>query len=31
MLCPNCHSLTDTYGGKNIRRRRSLQDPREAV
>ncbi|HUN28621.1 MAG TPA: HNH endonuclease signature motif containing protein [Alphaproteobacteria bacterium] len=26
MLCPNCHSQTDTYGGKNARRRRSLQD-----
>lgn len=26
MLCPNCHSQTETYGGRNIRRRRSLQD-----
>jgi hypothetical protein len=22
MLCPNCHSQTETYGGKNVRRRR---------
>jgi Zn finger protein HypA/HybF involved in hydrogenase expression len=22
MLCPNCHSQTDTYGGKNMRRKR---------
>ena len=22
MLCPNCHSLTDTYGGRNGHRRR---------
>lgn len=21
-LCPNCHALTPTYGGKNVRRRR---------
>jgi hypothetical protein len=26
MLCPNCHSQTDTYGGKNIVRRRCLQE-----
>lgn len=25
-LCPNCHSQTATYGGRNARRRRSLQD-----
>ena len=31
MLCPNCHSQTETYGGKNMRRRRRLQDPREAA
>lgn len=24
MLCPNCHSQTDTYGAKNVRRRRYL-------
>lgn len=22
MLCPNCHSLTETYGGRNVRRKR---------
>jgi len=29
MLCPNCHSQTETYGGRNIRQRRlrSLQEP----
>lgn len=29
MLCPNCHSQTATYGGRNKleRRRRSLQEP----
>jgi 5-methylcytosine-specific restriction endonuclease McrA len=26
MLCPNCHSQTETYGGKNRKRRRALQD-----
>ena len=26
MLCPNCHSQTATYGGKNLKLRRSLQD-----
>lgn len=27
MLCPNCHSQTETYGGRNAkRRRRSLQE-----
>jgi 5-methylcytosine-specific restriction endonuclease McrA len=26
MLCPNCHSQTDTYGGRNARRRKRLQD-----
>lgn len=31
MLCPNCHSQTETYGGRNLRRRQSLQDPGEAV
>ena len=30
MLCPNCHSQTDTYGGRNKRRRR-LQEGGEAV
>jgi hypothetical protein len=23
ILCPNCHSQTDTYGGRNGRRRRN--------
>ncbi len=27
MLCPNCHSQTETYGAKNRRRLRLLQDP----
>lgn len=27
MLCPNCHSQTDSYGGRNSKRRRRLQDP----
>jgi hypothetical protein len=31
MLCPNCHSQTETYSGKNMRRFRSLQDPPEVV
>lgn len=31
MLCPNCHSLTETYGGRNKKRRRRLQDSGEAV
>jgi hypothetical protein len=26
MLCPNCHSQTDTYGGKNAKRRRRLHE-----
>lgn len=26
MLCPNCHSQTETYGGRNARRAGSLQD-----
>jgi 5-methylcytosine-specific restriction endonuclease McrA len=26
MLCPNCHAQTETYGGRNARRRRHLQD-----
>jgi hypothetical protein len=26
MLCPNCHSQTETYSGKNAKRVRSLQD-----
>lgn len=25
MLCPNCHSQTDTYGGRNGHRRRKIQ------
>lgn len=32
MLCPNCHSQTPTYGGRNVKRRtRRLQDPSEGV
>lgn len=31
MLCPNCHSQTETYGGKNMKRRRSLHDRLAAV
>lgn len=31
MLCPNCHSQTNTYGGRNLRRLRALQEPPEAV
>lgn len=27
ILCPNCHALTDTWCGKNIRRRRQADDP----
>jgi 5-methylcytosine-specific restriction endonuclease McrA len=26
MLCPNCHSQTPTYGGRNTRRARRLQE-----
>ena len=28
LLCPNCHAQTDTYRGRNIRRRRTLSDVR---
>jgi 5-methylcytosine-specific restriction endonuclease McrA len=31
MLCPNCHSQTPTYGGRNLRRKGQLQDGQEAV
>jgi 5-methylcytosine-specific restriction endonuclease McrA len=31
MLCPNCHSQTDTYGAKNKGRQKALQDPSQAV
>jgi 5-methylcytosine-specific restriction endonuclease McrA len=32
MLCPNCHSQTETYAGRNAKKRRqSLQDPRSPV
>lgn len=31
MLCPNCHSQTETYGGRNMKRRRRLQDQGPAV
>jgi hypothetical protein len=27
LLCPNCHSLTDTYGGRNGHRRRKPRRP----
>lgn len=27
MLCPNCHSQTPTYSGRNAKLRRGLQDP----
>jgi 5-methylcytosine-specific restriction endonuclease McrA len=26
MLCPNCHSQTETYSGHNARRNRQLQE-----
>lgn len=26
MLCPNCHSQTETYSGRNAKRKRRLQD-----
>ncbi len=31
MLCPNCHSQTPTYGGRNAKRRRGLQEPGATV
>jgi 5-methylcytosine-specific restriction endonuclease McrA len=31
MLCPNCHSQTETYGGRNMKRRRRLQDDGRSV
>jgi 5-methylcytosine-specific restriction endonuclease McrA len=31
MLCPNCHSQTPTYGGRNLRRKRLLQEPQVNV
>ena len=31
MLCPNCHSQTPIYSGKNVKRRKPLQEPPEAV
>lgn len=31
MLCPNCHSQTETYGGRNMKRRKRLQDGGQAV
>jgi len=31
MLCPNCHSQTETYGGRNLRKRRQLQGPPQVV
>ena len=31
MLCPNCHSQTPTYSGRNVKRRPRLQEPSPAV
>ncbi|MDQ2865095.1 MAG: hypothetical protein M3R51_02605 [Candidatus Eremiobacteraeota bacterium] len=31
MLCPNCHSQTETYGAKNLKYRRRLQDTMATV
>ena len=31
MLCPNCHSQTETYSGRNLRRTLSLQDRGKVV
>lgn len=31
MLCPNCHSQTSTYGGRNLKRLRALQERQEAM
>ena len=31
MLCPNCHSQTETYGGRNMKRRKRLQEPAAGV
>lgn len=31
MLCPNCHSQTETYSGRNRKRRKRLQETRPAV
>jgi 5-methylcytosine-specific restriction endonuclease McrA len=31
MLCPNCHSQTATYGGRNVRRPAALQGPAPIV
>ncbi len=31
MLCPNCHSQTPTYGGKNMKRNRRLQERGQVV
>ncbi len=31
MLCPNYHSQTETYGGRNAKRRKRLQDRGPAV
>jgi hypothetical protein len=31
MLCPNYHSQTPTYGGKNNKRQRGLQEPLTVV
>jgi 5-methylcytosine-specific restriction endonuclease McrA len=31
MLCPNCHSQTETYGARNRKRRRRLQDSGRVV
>jgi len=31
MLCPNCHSQTPTFAGRNRKRLRNLQDQAETV
>jgi 5-methylcytosine-specific restriction endonuclease McrA len=31
MLCPNCHSQTPTYAGRNVRRDQTLQEPVRSV
>ena len=31
MLCPNCHSQTSTYGGRNVKRKKPLQEPPPSV
>ena len=31
MLCPNCHSQTPTWGGRNVKRRKQLQEERQVM